>query len=174
MYDRYLKLLFWTEQTFYDLVAADHSRIELDKIFLIKTIGDEFWYAYKKVDLNDQAGLRRTAAGLMDAVLGTFRKTRPLRLSSRPVEDFPTEEETDGVNFVQFDPPLKGAIDLLTDVVELNNARFDYLKGRLLSLAQARTADITVRNKIAVEFYNNPQHCKRVAVARATKRHNLR
>lgn len=147
MYNLYLKQLFWTEQTFYELVAND-ARIELAKLFLVKTIGDEFWYVYE-VDLSDEAGLRRTSAGLIDAVLGTFSKSRFLQFTSRPVEDFATDEDISDVNFVRFDPPLKGVIDLLTDVVELNNARFDYLKNRLLSLAQAQAPEI------AVKLFNN-------------------
>ena len=95
MYNLYLKQLFWTEQTFYELVAND-ARIELEKLFLVKTIGDEFWYVYE-VDLSDEAGLRRTAAGLMDAVLGTFSKSRSLHFTSRPVADLATDEEISDV-----------------------------------------------------------------------------
>ena len=72
LYDEYLKLLFSVEQTFYEFVKADDI-LSVDRLFLVKTIGDEFWYAYE-VDNLDVEDLRRTASLLMDVVLSTLQK----------------------------------------------------------------------------------------------------
>jgi len=89
----------------------------------------------------------------MDAVLGTFTKSRSLRFSSRPLGDF--EENSDDVDYVNFDPPLKAVIDLLTDVVELNNKRFEYLRERLHSFAQKNQSDLDPANKLTIRLFNN-------------------
>lgn len=153
MYGDYLKQLFWTEQTFYELIAGD-QRIQLEKLFLVKTIGDEFWYVYE-VNRGYERGLSRASAALMDALLGLFRKSRQLNFASEPVADFAPEKEISHVRFEHFDPPLKGIIDLLTDGVELSLARFDHLNPRLLALAQAEEVELEARNKLAVHLYNN-------------------
>jgi hypothetical protein len=125
LYDKYLQLLFSVEQTFYELVDANEV-LKVDQLFLVKTIGDEFWYVYEVDDL-DVDDLRRTASLLMDVVLSTLQKSLSIALPSHPVPDREKGEADAAVNWIKFAPPLKGTMDLLTDIVELNFARYDHL-----------------------------------------------
>jgi hypothetical protein len=149
LYDQYLKVLFWTEQTFYEMIGPD-DRVNLDKLFLVKTIGDEFWFVY---EVEDDFELKRAAAGLMDAIQAVFSKSRQLSFPSRPVEDF--DKDTSDVKWENFDPPLKAVIDLLTDPVELNLARYDYLKDKVRGLSQAGQPDLNAANQRLIQLYNN-------------------
>ena len=45
------------------------------------------------------------------------------------------------VNWIRFVPPLKGTMDLLTNVVELNFCKYDHLPNNLRSRTEARPAD---------------------------------
>ena len=57
LYDKYLRMLFSVEQTFYELVQANEA-LTVDRLSLVKTIGDEFWYVYEV----DERGRGRTSA----------------------------------------------------------------------------------------------------------------
>ena len=104
--------------------------LSVDRLFLIKTIGDEFWFVYE-VDIADVEDLRSTASTLMDVVLGTLRRGLSIALPSRPVADSTTGASEADINWIKFAPPLKGTMDLLTNVVELNFAHYDHLPSDL-------------------------------------------
>jgi hypothetical protein len=57
LYDSYLRLLFNVEATLYEMVHAG-ADLDLAKLFLVKTIGDEFWYVYE-VNRRNEVALRR-------------------------------------------------------------------------------------------------------------------
>jgi hypothetical protein len=125
LYERYLQLLFSVEHTFYELIEANDV-LSIDRLFLVKTIGDEFWYVYE-VDHLDVGDLRQSATVMMNVVLGTLYKGLSITLPSGPENDTESEGESAHSHWIKFTPPLKGTMDLLIDVVELNLARYDHI-----------------------------------------------
>ena len=128
--------------------------MNVDRLFLVKTIGDEFWYVYE-VDNEDVGDLRRTASMLMDVVLGTLRKGLSIALPSRPVAHFEKGAPEADANSIKFAPPLKGTMDLLTNVVELDIGRYDHLPRTLVGpeegsaqREQQNRRDVSLSNRL--------------------------
>ncbi len=153
LYERYLRLLFNVEQTFYWLIGHQKD-LDLAKLFLVKSIGDEFWWVYE-ADRRDEIALRRTAAAFIDVLLGTMEKSHGLTIPSRQLTP---EEELDSeldVQLTSFDLPLKGCIDLLDEGTELNLKRFQILKDPIAELAGAIEGDLKRRTELIARLYNN-------------------
>ncbi len=153
LYERYLRLLSTVEATFYFLIRHEPD-LDLARLFLVKSIGDEFWWVYP-VDRQDEVSLRRTAAALIEVLLATMEKSHGLAVPSRQLTP---EEELDvnlDVQWTRFDLPLKGCVDLLDDATELNLKRFEILKDQIAALAQEIENDPERRNELIAKLYNN-------------------
>lgn len=152
LYDRYLQLLFSIEETFYELVESNEA-LSVDRLFLIKTIGDEFWFVYK-VDIADLDDLRRTASTLMDVVLDTQRRELSIALPSHPVTSLNADAPEANISWIKFAPPLKGTMDLLTNVVELNFAHYDHPPSSLDESKLKNPAERQQRTRREVLLHN--------------------
>lgn len=131
LYADYLKLLFEIERDFYRLLIDDPS-VDLARLFLVKTIGDELWYAYE-VDAEDEAALRSAAWGICGALMKMFCSDRYLAFDMRPV---PGNRRSDKVVRPRvFNLPVKACIDLVDEAIEVNVERYEYLKDIVATLS---------------------------------------
>lgn len=128
LYRRYLKVLYGVEHDLYALVTESDG-VELDKLFLVKLIGDEWWFVHE-VDPNDSPALNAVTLGLVTALLRLCEKERylsfhaPEKHTSRPMQE--------SKSLRVFNLPLKMTLDLLLNPVEANRERYEYLKDIVL------------------------------------------
>lgn len=124
LYRRYLKMLYGVEHDLYSLLS-ECKAIEFDKLFLVKTIGDEWWFVYE-VDEADTMTLNTVALGFIDTLLRLFERERylsfhsPAKHTSRPMQ------ESKALRV--FNLPIKATLDLLLHPFEANRERYEYLK----------------------------------------------
>jgi hypothetical protein len=118
MYREYKRLLYSIERTFYFLVLND-SGLDFQQLSLVKSIGDELWFAYR-LDDGDSADNANRARLLLTALLYLISHDRPLALS-------PTDGESPD-SAATFDLPIKVYADVISDCEELNRERYEHLK----------------------------------------------
>ena len=124
LYRRYLKVLYGIERDLYGILVAD-PRIAFDRLFLVKSIGDEFWYVYE-VDEGDHVSLNRVAIALFEALFKVFQNERYLSFHSP--EKHSAAPLTESKALRVFNLPVKVLADSLLAPFEANLERYEYLK----------------------------------------------
>ncbi len=144
LYQEFLKLLFGIERDFYRRLLSDQF-IDHTRLYLVKAIGDEFWYTYE-VDEDDEAALTRSAWGIFSALLELFAADRYLGFDGpRRADDFRTASPSPhALPSRQFNLPIKAHVDLVTEPIEINVERYEYLKDIVAELAGHNSAIYTV------------------------------
>ncbi|MDZ7791914.1 MAG: hypothetical protein U5L08_15735 [Xanthomonadales bacterium] len=128
------------EDTFWTLLK--HNGLDITKLFLIKSIGDEVWYSY---DLNGLEELQklRTTAKIIDLLVSLH--TKCFSFSAGPPEGPDDWDSSTPGSFVQIDLPLKITLDVTYDAFEVGELRERFLASPVASLIDKETAGDPVR-----------------------------
>ncbi|MBI5922082.1 MAG: hypothetical protein HY847_10625 [Betaproteobacteria bacterium] len=119
-HEEFARGLIATEKLFLDLLIAENEAAqinqqpcayELDRLFLIKAIGDEWWYSYSLQDLND-FDVAQHARHLLRALLAVLSKSPAIVfLPSAPIVHPDGLDEFDDT--MRLELPLKITCDLI-------------------------------------------------------------
>lgn len=129
LYDSFQQQVLRVEETFWTLLRS--CKLDIERLFLIKSIGDEVWYAYDLVNL--KAHDCRAATARMIQTLVSLQ-TKQFNLTAGPPENPYNWENTDPDSLLRIDMPLKITIDLVTDALEVGTVREKYLAPHVASL----------------------------------------
>ena len=131
MYGAYKKLLFDIERTFYFLILEE-TELDFERLTLIKSIGDELWYAYAIDDVHTEDEVRAVRRLLVN-LLHLISSDRMLTL---------IRNENDRSNIgARYEMPIKVYADLVHQCEELNSERYEHLKE---TIAAARGISSTI------------------------------
>lgn len=146
LYEQFVGHLFDFEEAFYRYVCAS-GIIDIRKLFLVKIIGDEYWYMYEVDPDEDVTALGNAfVTGLLD-VLGEPRSV-----------GFNDEEKGD----LQFDFSMKALIDLVTNALHLPDRRYSFFEDKIMDLlgSEARLSDIDPADYAAICYGLNLRPAK--------------
>lgn len=129
LHQRYLELLFRVERNFYKALIKAEG-VDFSELFLVKTIGDEYWYLYE-IDQADQSILDRATVGFLDSLLQVLAADRYLSFRGEGPEL--QDRSAESRSRKAFSVPIKIMIDLIQEPFEANRERFEYLKDFLAS-----------------------------------------
>lgn len=82
LYDSFQKQVLRVEETFWNMLRS--SSLDIQRLFLIKSIGDEVWYAYDLENL-EAYGRRAAVARMIEALVSL--QTKHFDLVAGPPED---------------------------------------------------------------------------------------
>jgi len=130
LYEQYVENLFDIEETFYRYVCAS-GNVDIRKLFLVKIIGDEYWFVYD-VDSEDVGELRSVGDAFIAGLLEVLAKPRTLCFDEPLRGQF------------QFDLLLKALIDLVTNALHLPDRRYAHFEDKIMELlgSEARLSEI--------------------------------
>lgn len=118
-YADYLRLLYSTERDFYRGLLS-RPLFRLKDLFLVKMIGDEFWWVYEIRD-DEPNHLATIATAFFATILDLFAADRYLTLAH-------AERSESRPPIRQFNLPLKAFMDHVDEANELSAARYEFLK----------------------------------------------
>jgi hypothetical protein len=153
MYGDYKRLLYDIERSFY-LLMLQAPEIDFERLTLVKSLGDELWYAYR-LDAGGSPDEIQGVRRLLGALLHLISSDRALTLAS--------DIETQPNATAHFELPIKVYADLVTDWEELNCERYEHLKEAVAAACGRTTTviDIDATYLEACERLNLgvPDHC---------------
>lgn len=128
LYEQYVEHLFSFEEAFYRCVCAS-GVIDIRKLFLVKIIGDEYWYMYELDDGND---VRDVGHALVSGLLQVFGAARSVSFTDVAGSAF------------RFDFSVKALIDLVTNALHLPDRRYAYFEDKIMELlgSEARLSEV--------------------------------
>lgn len=129
LYETFQRHLLWIESTFWTLLRSD--KLEIERLFLIKTIGDELWYAYNLEGL-PEFEVHASMAKMVSTLAALHTKSS--NFIAGPEEDPYNLRSTNPSKLIRIDLPLKITLDLISDALEMNKLREDYLVPHVASL----------------------------------------
>ena len=121
LYQRYLALLFKIERDLYSLLS-ESSVIDLKNLYLVKQIGDEFWFFYD-VGPDENEHAKEIALTFIHYLLELLVKERFISF-----HDNTKHSMKDHTGLYTFDLPLKIYVDLINEATELSALRYEFLK----------------------------------------------
>ena len=122
MYADYLRLLYATERDFYRGLMS-RPLFRLNDLYLVKMIGDEFWWIYECGE--DAKRMVAVATAFFSVIMDLFGQGRHLTLA---MDDCGNGRSPSELPIRQFNLPLKACIDFIDDATEINRARYEFLK----------------------------------------------
>ena len=129
LYELFQKQVLRVEITFWAMLRS--SKLDMQRLFLIKSIGDEVWYAYDLEKL--EAYERRAAiAKIIEAVVSL--QTKHFYLVAGPPEDPYNWRDVDPDTLLRIDMQLKITIDVIKDALDVATVREKYLAPHVVSL----------------------------------------
>ena len=130
LYEQYVENLFAIEEGFYRYVCAS-GVVDIRKLFLVKIIGDEYWFLYEIEPVGDDE-LRPIGNAFISGLSDVLAKPRSLQF------------ETCAGNSVRFDLSLKALIDLVTNALHLPDRRYAYFESKIMDLlgSEARLSEV--------------------------------
>ncbi|MCG8509551.1 MAG: hypothetical protein MI741_10020, partial [Rhodospirillales bacterium] len=102
-------------------------------LFLVKVIGDEFWWVYESKD-DSQDHLATIATAFFSTILDLFAAERYLTLALAAGND-------SDIPIRQFNLPLKAFMDHIDEATELSAARYEFLKD-VITMSQGDPATV--------------------------------
>ncbi|TLS75116.1 hypothetical protein FE236_10140 [Mariprofundus erugo] len=129
LYETFQKHVLWIESTFWTLLRS--AELEIDRLFLIKTTGDELWYAYSLENLHEFE-IHAAMAKMIKALTGLH--TKSAEVTAGPKEAPSDWENIDPETLLRLSLPLKITVDLVTDALEMNALREEYLEPHVAEL----------------------------------------
>lgn len=148
LYRRYLKMFYGMEHDLYSILAETPG-IDLDRLFLVKLIGDECWYVYE-VDENDSPQLNAAALGFIAALLRLFGRDRYLSFHAPEKHTLRPLPESKALRV--FNLPIKATMDLLLHPFEANRERYEYLKDIVLPPVDRQRRSLYAVDRNAAEI----------------------
>jgi hypothetical protein len=129
LYDSFQQQVLRVEETFWTMFRS-HG-LDIKRLFLIKSIGDEVWYVYdlEELEAHDR---RATVARMIEALVAL--QTKHFDLVAGPPEDPYDWENVDLDTLIRIDLPLKITMDIITDALDVGAVREKYLAGYVASL----------------------------------------
>lgn len=156
LYDEYLKILYATERDFYTELLARNGA-DFEKLFLVKAIGDEFWYMYELPE--DPGEVASEVHAILAALLELCGHERHLNFETVETSDRPFGPgSSGGLPAKWFDIPIKVCVDLLLEPIEMTKARYDFVK----DVAFLAEGDTSAVYKVDQEFL---AYCNRLNLA---------
>jgi len=129
LYKDFQKQVLRIEETFWTMARS--SGLDIDKLFLVKSIGDEIWYVYDMEGLHEyehHAAMVHT----IEALVGLNSKA--FGLAAGPPTD-PYDWENDNPDSLIFiDTPLKITVDLITHALDVAEIRREFLEPHVAAL----------------------------------------
>ncbi len=160
-YSELAKLMLVSMNRFMELLDLDDI-LDINRLFLVKRIGDEYWWVY---DLNDlaQHEISRHATHLVKALLAYFSKTPFDLVAMVPEElDDPYAEPIAPVAILRLPVPWKATVDVLNHVIDLSKLAEEKLdsflagltsQGRARNFVTAGDAEfLELKNRLGVGF----------------------
>lgn len=135
-YREYLKLLFSIEREFYININTSFEKagLNMNRVSLIKSIGDEYWFAIN-VDAKDAQDIASVSWSAIEASIASISADRYLGIPNEDKAELDDETRTIlGTNF-----PIKVMADIITDPIEITGLRYQYLKDVFSILRQDST-----------------------------------
>lgn len=129
LYETFQKQVLWIESTFWTLLRS--GSLEIERLFLIKTIGDELWYAYDLEGLQDFE-VHASIVKMISVLIGLH--TKDFEIVAGPVEDPYDWKNTAPATLRRISLPLKITMDLVSDALEMNKLREKYLTPHVAEL----------------------------------------
>ena len=129
LYESFQEQVLRVEETFWTMLRS--SNLDIQRLFLIKSIGDEVWYAYDLEKL--EAYERRAAIARMIEALVSLQ-TKHFSLVAGPPEDPYNWSDVDPDTLLQIGMPLKITVDVITDALDVATVREKYLAPHVASL----------------------------------------
>jgi hypothetical protein len=128
-YEEFQKQILRVETTFWTILQS--SNLEIERLFLIKSIGDEVWYAYSLDKLNEYEIL----ASISHIIRATIAlQTKHFDVVVGPPENPFDWENQDPNEFLRIELPLKITVELITDALDISIVREKYLSPHVVSL----------------------------------------
>ena len=156
LYDEYLKTLYATEREFYTRLLA-RDRVDFEQLFLVKAIGDEFWYMYEVPE--DPDAMVDASCAILTALLELCGQERHLNFGALdPLGDVLCDTVLENRPANWFDIPVKVCVDLLLEPIEMTKARYEFLK----DIAFLAEGDRSAVYKVDEEFL---AYCNRLNLA---------
>lgn len=122
-YSEYLRLLYATERDFYRGLAS-RPLFRFSDLYLVKMIGDEFWWVYTIDDARADT-ITAVATAFFLTILDLFSNDRYLAVHQ---EDGRAQNGRHALPARQFNLPIKAFVDYVSEATEVNVARYEYLK----------------------------------------------
>lgn len=119
LFSDYKRLLFDIERNFYVLVLKSPN-IDFRRLSLIKSLGDELWFAYRIESERSEANITAIRQ-IIFALLDLLAQDRILALDQD--DDFAPASQSS-----YFDLPIKIFADIVDGYDELNRERYEHLK----------------------------------------------
>ena len=156
LYDEYLKILYATEREFYTRLLT-RDRVDFEKLFLVKAIGDEFWYMYEVPE--DPGAIVDTSCAILTALLELCGQERHLNFGAfDSLGDVLRVPESENRPAKWFDIPVKVCADILLEPIEMTKARYEFLK----DIAFLAEGDSSAVYKVDEDFI---AYCNRLNLA---------
>lgn len=124
-YREYLKLLFSIEREFYINIndSFEKTGLNMDRVSLVKSIGDEYWFAIE-VDENDEQDIASVAWSAIEGSITCMSADRYLGIQTE--DETILDDETKTILKTNF--PIKILADIINDPIEITALRYQYLK----------------------------------------------
>jgi len=161
LYDSFQRQVLRVEDTFWTMLRS--SQLDIERLFLIKSIGDEIWYSYD-LDSLEIYDRRATVAKMIEALVSL--QTKQFDLVAGPPEDPYDWENIDPSTLLRIDIPLKITIDVITDALDVGILREKYLSPHVASLLSPMDK-LTKPVKAGDDNYINL--CNRLGIASQVK-----
>lgn len=129
LYDCFQQQVLRVEETFWTMLRS--CSLDIERLFLIKSIGDEVWYAYD-LDKLEAYDCKAAVARMIQALVSL--QTKHFDLVAGPPEDPYNWENVDPDNLLRIDMPLKITMDVITDALDVGAVREKYLAPHVASL----------------------------------------
>lgn len=132
LYEMYYRAALQVEASLWQQLHALH--VAFDRLFQVKSLGDEAWYTYDLRDLPEWR-IERTAVELIVAFLAI--QSKAFSVAVGPQED--PYDQWDGTlernaDILRLDLPLKITAEIVLDGLDVGALRDEFLKGHLPSL----------------------------------------
>lgn len=129
LYNTFHRQILRVEQTFWTLLRS--SKLDIKRVFLIKSIGDEVWYRYDLEELADYE-CRAAVAMMIEALVSL--QTKDFDLVAGPLENPEDWESVNPDTLIRIDMPLKITMDVITEALDVGEVREKYLAPHVASL----------------------------------------
>ncbi len=129
LYESFQKQVLRVEETFWTMLRS--SNLDINRLFLIKNIGDEVWYTYDLEELEEYER-RAVVARMIESLVAL--QTKHFDLVAGPPEDPWNWRDVDPNTLMRIDLSLKITMDVITDALEVASVREKYLAPHVASL----------------------------------------
>jgi hypothetical protein len=128
-YESFQRQVLHVEETFWTMLRSSH--LDMQKLFLIKSIGDEIWYAYDLEGLHEYE-IHAAIVRMIEALVNL--QTKPFDLVAGPLEDPSDWKNADPNTLLRIEIPLKITIDLIKEALDVGIVREKFLAPHVVSL----------------------------------------